>query len=192
MGKDIIDRILEIEKKMFLTVKSKEEAPCQRDIESFLLHRRAQFTPWNSEVLFSYLHDLELAAQQGNNLMTLKYARMENKIPILNTNPSIDKIVVISRNWQKEMIEKFPSIMNGARSLDEEEYSGMVSYLTYLKAELETYSDNTINLLCKLILSKKNQSINMSEEVYQHLVTEMGYESIADAESIMQKKYKII
>ena len=191
MEKDIIDKILEIEKKMFLTVKTKDEAPCQRDIESFLLHRRAQFMPWSSEVVHSYLHDLEVAAQQGKNLMTLKYARMEDKIPILNNNPLIEKIVEISRDWQGEMIQHFPSIMRSARPLNDSDSSGMVSYLTYLKAELETYSDNTIMLLYRLILLKKNQSINMSEEVYKYLVTEMGYESIADAESIMQKKYDI-
>lgn len=185
----ILAKILEIEKKMFLSVNSIDESPCQKDIESFLIHRRAQFSPWSNEVLRAYLTDLELADQKGNNLMTLKYARMEDKIPILNNNPLIEKIVEISRVWQGEMIEHYPSIMRGGRPLNDSDSSVMVSYLTYLKAELETYSDNTIMLLYQLILSKKNQNINISEEVYQYLVTEMGYESMTDAESIMQKKY---
>lgn len=188
MEKGTIEKILEIEKRMFLTVKSIDESPCQKDTPNFLLHRRAQFFPWSNEVLRSYLHDLELASQQGNNLMTLKYARMEEKIPVLNNNPLIEKIVVISRDWQEEMIEHYPYIMDGGRPLDADDQTVWVSYPAYLKAELETYSDITIQLLYNHSLLKKKQGINMSKEVYQFLVSMMGYKSLDDAETIMRKK----
>jgi len=187
---ETIEKILIIEREMFLAVKSIEKAPCQSDIDSFLLHRKAQFIPWNCEVLRSYLRDLEVASQQGNNLMTLKYARIEGKIPILNSNPLIGKILEISREWQGEMIQQFPSIMHGARPLIDSDSSFIVSYLTYLRAELETYSDTTIRLLYNNLLEKRNQGINMSKEVYQYLVSRLGYKSLDSAEIRMKRNIK--
>ncbi len=182
MRDEVIEAILKIEKEMFLAVKSREDSPCRKDIESFFLYRRAQFIPWTIEILQSYLHDLEIASQQGKNLMTLKYARMEGRIPILNNNPLIEKIAEVSRDWQQEIIDKFPFLMRGGRPLEINDSSDRVSYMVYLKAELETYSDKTLKLLYDLIMIKKDRGINMSEEVYQFLVSQKGYNSITEAE----------
>ena len=177
-----------MEKRMFMAVKSVDDAPCQKDIESFIVHRSAQFSAWTKEVLLSYLHDLELASQQGINFMTLKYARMDNMITVLNENPLIGKILEISKIWQQEIIVQYPGIMKGARPLETEHSSGNVSYLNYLKAELETYSDRTLELLYNLIQSKLEKKLNMSGEVYQYLVVQMGYKNISEAETRLQEK----
>jgi hypothetical protein len=73
--------------------------------------------------------------------------------------------------------------MKGARTIsrsNDSEYK--TSFETYLAGELETYSDKTLELLYKDIKDKVRRKINMSEEVYDFLVKEMGYSSLDDAE----------
>jgi hypothetical protein len=100
--KEIIEHIVEIELQMFLTVSTEQKANCQEDPESFRLHRRAQFSAWSDDTLGSYLADLERANEAGENLMTLKYARMDDLIPRENENPLIAKIISLQYRWQQD------------------------------------------------------------------------------------------
>ncbi len=107
LGKDhLIETILDLELNMFLTVPSRYPASCQKAPDAFRLHRGAQFSVWSEETLQSYLDDLLEAKEKGQNLMTLKYARMENLIPPLNVNPIIDMIVQMETEAQREMLYK--------------------------------------------------------------------------------------
>lgn len=187
-NEDIIEKILAKELKMFLSVPTIRKSSCQDYPESFKLHRRAQFSCWSRDTLESYLRDLEKAEEKGVNLMTHKYARMDNLIPPLNSNPLIDTIAVHHCAWQRSMIKKYPGIMSGGRPLSSAEDSAfLTSFETYLRGELETYSDATLELLNKDILAKQAQGINMAEELYTFLVKNMGYDSLDDAE---QASYK--
>jgi hypothetical protein len=47
--------------------------------------------------------------------MTLKYARMDNLIPPLSTNPRIGRIRDRFLDWQRQVISRYPNIMRGAR-----------------------------------------------------------------------------
>ena len=107
--------------------------------------------------------------------MTQKYARMDNLIPKLSSNPLIDKIVEYQSAWQRSMMKKYPGIMSGGRPLSSVEDSAfMTSFETYLRGELETYSDATLQLLNFDILDKNVKGINMAEELYLFLVKKMG------------------
>jgi hypothetical protein len=183
VNEDIIEKILASELKMFLSVPSARKSSCQDYPESFKLHRRAQFSCWSRETLESYLHDLERAEEKGINLMTHKYARMDNLIPQLSSNPLIDTLAGYYCAWQLSMIRKYPGIMSGGRPLSSAEDSTfLTSFETYLRGELETYSDATLELLNKDILAKNAQGINMAEELYTYLVKDMGYDSLDEAE----------
>ena len=191
--KDIIEEILSKELTMFLSVPSAQKSTCQEHPESFKLHRRAQFSSWSKDTLESYLHDLERAQENGTNLMTLKYARMDNLIPELNSNPLIDTIVGYKCSWQRSMMKKYPGIMSGGRPLSSAEDSAiMTSFETYLTGELETYSDATLELLSKDILAKHAQGISMAEEIYTFLAKEMGYGSLDEAEQTLRDRKKNI
>jgi hypothetical protein len=180
---ELLDRITEIELEMFLSVQARGEASCQNHPDTFLLHRKAQFTPWSEDSLKSYLNDLNKAKQAGVNLMTLKYGRMENLIPEQNTHPLIEKIVSIQFKWQRELFEKYPRFMAHARPLSSNEDSAWAtSFETYLKGELETYSDETLSNLYKDMTGKLGNGINMTEEVYAVLVKALGYDSIEEAD----------
>lgn len=186
---ECIDEILQRELKMFTSVNARGPAPCRSNPEGFILHRRAQFSVWSSETLTSYLNDLKTAENEDKNLMTLKYARMEGIIDPLNENPLIDEIVAMEYEWQKEALTRYPAVLGGARPLSSGDDSAWAtSFETYLRGELETYSDETLRLLHNDLLQMKGKEANYSLEVYDYLMRSMGYESLDEAEERIRNK----
>lgn len=185
-----VAQILEIELKMFLAVNGEDSSSCQEHPDAFKLHRRAQFAAWSLPTLWSYLDDLRLAQGSNENLMTLKYARMEGLVPRANANPRIDEIVRISMAWQAEMIQKYPALMSGSRPLtDADAEARTTSFETYLRGENETYSDHTLELLDADMCASLERGANMSEEVYASLVKESGYTSLDEAERLLAERH---
>jgi hypothetical protein len=193
MGKErLILQILEIELDMFVSVHSRYPVSCQDDPEGFRVMRSAQFAAWSEETLHSYLSDLKGASNDGRNLMTLKYARMENLIPSLHENPQIDnmlhEVVAVQMEWQKEMFVKYPALMSRGRPLtDTEKQKADTSFKTYLRCELETYSLMTLTHLFRDIMVNHSQAKNMTEEIYTHMVKGLGYSDLEEAEEAAQK-----
>lgn len=175
----IIHKILDIEVDMFRRVPTGEEPSCRAHLDDMKLHRRGQFSVWSVETCESYLEDLKAAEERGENLMTIKYARMDNLIPPYSSNPLIDTIVDRYVEWQEEMIEKFPNIMRGGRDIED--------FKNYLRGELETYSDRTLELLNRDTEKYKKDSRNMSIEVYDYLAGQSGYTSIEEMENNLKK-----
>ena len=181
---DLIENIIDIEYRMFMNVNAREEATCREDAEAFRVHRKSQLTVWSKDTLESYLKDLTRAEEAGKNLMTIKYARMENLIPPVNTSEYIDKITEILIPWQEEFIRQYPKFMQRGRPLrSSEETGGMVSFETYLRSELETYSERTLASLYQDVRRNQDEGKNMSRESYAYLVRAMGYESLEQVES---------
>jgi hypothetical protein len=184
----LIEDIIAIELEMFLTVPTAQKASCQDHPESFRLHREAQFSAWSDEALESYLNDLHQAKEAGRNLMTIKYARMDDIISQESANPLIEKIVSLQYRWQQEMIRRYPYLMAGGRplsSMDDSLYR--ISFETYLRGELETYSDHTLSLLYRDMTDKAASEINMSEEIYSYLVKAMGSASLEAADQAQKR-----
>ena len=82
--KELVNEIIDLELDMFVNVRSRYPVSCQENPKAFRLHRGSQFLVWSEETLLSYRDDLVEAAAKGDNLMTLKYARMEGIILPLN------------------------------------------------------------------------------------------------------------
>jgi hypothetical protein len=184
---NLIENILGLELNMFLNVPSRDPASCQENPDAFRLHRGAQFSVWSEETLRSYLDDLSKAKEQGHNLMTLKYARMENLVPPLNVNPIIEIIVHMELEAQREMLSRYPNFIGQGRSL-EDDSAGATSFKTYLRGELETYSDRTLELLYEDIRQIKDRGQNFAQQVYSNLVKNLGYHSIDELEETLRKK----
>lgn len=185
----ILEKIIALELEMFLAVPTEGSCSCQEDPEAFQLHRRAQFSIWSEDTLQSYLNDLHRAKKNAINLMTIKYARMDDLLPAENRNPQIEKIVKIQSRWQTEMVEKYPYLMAGARHLSEAEGPKHgTSFETYLSAELETYSDETLALLHRDLNEYAKAGINGSEKIYAYLVKQLGYDSIETAEQAQEQR----
>ncbi len=184
----LIESILALEWEMFQAVPTACRYSCQEDPENFRLHRRAQFAAWSVPTLESYLLDLRLARTAGRNLMAIKYARMDDRLPRENFSSRIRAIVDLVAQGQKQFIAKFPGLMKGGRPLDDSGGdSDRVSFTTYLKGELETYSETTLGLLLADIQGLQKMKSSLSEVIYSYLAKQWGYDSLDDLEKGLQK-----
>lgn len=181
---ELINKILDIELNMFLNVPTRRPAACQENTGGFKLVRGSGFAAWSREALESYLNDLSAAVQKGINLMTIKYARMDNLIPPVNTNPLINKIVEIEERWQSEVRKNYPFIVGsqGAGQAD-----GSSNFARYLKTELETYSDETLGYYYENLRAALERGENLSEKVYGLIYGELGYSSLEEANSALHE-----
>jgi hypothetical protein len=178
---ELIQEIIDLELAMFLNVRAREPASCQENPEAFRFHRGVLFSVWSKAALESYRDDLIRADAEGLNLMTLKYARMENSIPPLSENPLIDRIVEIEIAWAKELAAKYPKLHSRGRPIDEDGPRG-TSIKTYLRGELETYSDNTLALYHQNQIQFLERKENLAEKVLLDTVVGAGYGSLQEAE----------
>jgi len=112
--------------------------------------------------------------------MTIKYARMDNLIPPYSENSLIAEIADTFTTWQREILDKYPNIMRGGRDIE--------GFRVYLRAELETYSDETLELLHRDVEKFKQEGRNMSIQVYDYLAQQSGYESIDELEAVVRKE----
>ncbi|MEW5734822.1 MAG: DUF4125 family protein [Thermodesulfobacteriota bacterium] len=187
--KDLIADILKREFDMFQNVNTLTRASCQDNPEGFRIMRGSQFSAWSEATLASYREDLIRAEETGRNLMTLKYARMDNLIPPLSESPQIAEIAAIQVAWQQDLAREFPRVLGQGRAItDESAGPNSTSFLRYLAAELETYSEKTLSLLMADIRDFRKRGENMARAIYTAMVRELGYDSLADAEQNAGKK----
>lgn len=179
---DLIKEIIEHELQMFLAVRSRGRAACQENPDGFRFHRDAMFSGWPEEVLSSYHKDLLEAQLEGKNLLAIKYARMENLIPVINDNEIIDKIVAIQVGWVKEMVEKYPYLHRRGRPV-EEDGPDSTSTKTYLGGELETYSDLTLRLYYKYLCDCLDNGENPMQKRALAMLAGSGFDSLEAAEA---------
>jgi len=169
----LLKKIVNIELGMFQKIRTIEPSLCQDFPETFEIMREMNHSVLSLESLKSYLNDLNVALSKDRNLLTEKYARMNNTIPPLNNNPIIKKIVSIEANWMEQLSNKYPTSIN---------YQAQ-HFTSYLSCELETYSDETLGLYYNDVLCSKRESRNLAEERFTYLFNKLGYKSIEDAEN---------
>ena len=180
----VIQDIVDLELEMFLAVPADGIYSCQQNPDAFRLHRSVQFTIWSDDTLNFYQNDLQAARSKGLNLMTVKYARMENRIPSADPNPLIEDIVAIQMRWQAEMIRKYPGIMAGGRPLSQAaDDERLTSFETYHRGELETYSGKTLDSYFRDVTEAVGAGRNLIEERHTYIFRESGYDSIDDVEN---------
>ena len=200
----LIKKIVGIEWVMFQNVNNIEGGPasCQEDQQTFETMRIVQFISWQEDALKSYLNDLEDAQKTERNLLTEKYARMmesnspseyaqiKHLLPPLDPEapPLIEKIIEISRNWEEEVIEKYPFVTQRGRPADSSDDSGLVtSIITYLRGELATYSKNTLSLYYDNLMALKSQNINGAKLILEETVKRYGYKTLEQANEVLSK-----
>ena len=181
---DLIEKILRIELEMFLAVSSFEKARCQESPGAFKLVRGSVFEVWSEDTLGAYLKDLAEAVNAGRNLMAEKYARMDNLIPCLSLNSKIDDILEIEVEWQKSVQRKYPHMLSGSPATGH----CTANFDVYLRCELETYSDKTIESYFGDILRAKEEGKNLADEKNTRIFQKLGYKSLKQAEEDFRKK----
>jgi hypothetical protein len=169
---ELLNKIIEIELRMFEQVRTSEPSLCKERPETFRVMRGMTHSVLSTRTLQSYLQDLQKAKAEGRNLLTEKYARMDNRIPPIKTNRLIDDIVKIESRWMRELSQKYPHSFKGE--------SG--SFELYFSSELETYSDETLKLYFDDISRAEKKGTNLAEEGYTKLFQQIGYSSIGEME----------
>ena len=194
----IIEQIVEMEWEMFQNVRNTGgRAACQDDFETFDVMRKSQFLIWDLPLLESYWQDLQEGKAQGRNLVMEKYAyMMESTAPkeyeaIATGLPKIseekqamvERIVAIQVGWREEFAEKYPHLSGQARIIHTSEDTLYdISFETYLRGELKTYSMQTLVLYGRRIVAFVQEQKNMTEEIMRYTTAFYGYKTLEDAE----------
>lgn len=169
---ELITQIINLEWEMFSSVKSQEKSDCQDQPGTFRRMRWMSHCVLSTAVLESYREDLKAARKAGRNLMTEKYARMQGLIPPLKENSIIGNIVDTENGWLHELIEQYPRTFTRAQE----------NFCNYAQCELETYSEQTIQLYWVHVNESLKTGLNLVRERYSHLFGQMGMGSIEDVE----------
>ena len=194
----IIEQIVEMEWEMFQNVRNTGgRAACQDDFETFDVMRKSQFLIWDLPLLESYWQDLQEGKARGRNLVMEKYAyMMESTAPkeyeaIATGLPKIseekqamvEQIVAIQVGWREEFAEKYPHLSGQARIIHTSEDTLYdISFETYLRGELKTYSMQTLVLYGRRIVAFVQEQKNMTEEIMRYTTAFYGYKTLEDAE----------
>ncbi len=176
---ELLDEIVGIESRMFMAIEPVTPSACQQQPDTFKTMRAAGFSALSEETLRSYLNDLEEAMDEGRNLVELKYARIDNLIPPLSENPVIDRIVEAEGRWLRELEAKYPNTFVGRSEF---------AIDTYLKSELEMYSDHTLDLYYRDIERAQKEGHNLVADKYAYLFREIGYDSIEAMEEERKRR----
>jgi hypothetical protein len=176
---EVLNKIIETELRMFEQVRTSEPSLCKDQPETFRVMRRMTHSVLSTKTLQSYLGDLQLAKFEGRNLLTEKYARMDNRIPPLKINPLIDDIIKVESHWMRELSKKYTRSFRG----------GSGGFELYLSNELETYSDETLKLYFADVSRAEKEGRNLAEERYTKLSQQMGYCSIDDMERKREEEF---
>ena len=174
----LLQQIVGIEWRMFLAVETSIPSACQEQPETFRLMRKASFCVLSNETLEAYLRDLQEGLDENRNLMTLKYARIDNMIPPLSADPMIDRIVEVEGGWLRDLAKRYPLTFKGRT-----DYAAGV----YLRSELETYSSETLQAYWRDVQRAVEQGRNLTAERYTYVFQNTGYASIDDVERERKK-----
>ena len=181
---------------MFQNVKNVGgRADCQDDWETFVIMRLSQLKSWEDNVVESYLNDLVEAEKAERNLVMEKYAYMMEETdpkyfarikhllpPVTDKAKSlVDKIVSQYEDWVKEFAAKYPNIRKNGRAMDGGSIGERATLLNYLKCELYTYSENTLELYWDSIL--KNKEFNRYWYSMEKMAQAYGYQTLDEAEA---------
>ncbi|MGM9972060.1 MAG: DUF4125 family protein [Anaeroplasmataceae bacterium] len=175
--RDIIEKIVDIEWNMFIKLENiGGKASCQSNPRYFKLMRETQFIVWDSELLNSYLNDLNEALNYGYNTLAIKYAFMEetldpihfeiikNNLPLLSDKrKALQEEVIKVQLAQLEDFSKNNPLdaaqMRSVNTSSDNIYNA--SYETYLRGELSSYSEKTLYLYAMMISNLENNNKNL-------------------------------
>lgn len=174
-------------------------ASCQDDPDTFFKMRMSQWMAYSDEVLKSYWTDLERAAEEGRNPIFEKYgrmmetaypeeyARMKGQLPQVSKEKAeqVERIVKIHLKWDRQMMEQYPNIRKNGRVMitrDDSAYEG-ISMESYLRCELMTFSDQTVELIFRETMKAFDQGENLLKAIIQNETAFYGYADLEEAEA---------
>lgn len=119
----------------------------------------------------------------GCEIQRLLPAKSEKEIRL------VEQIIGIYMGWYEEVQKQIPNIMADGRPLrSSEDKIGDVSIETYLRGELKTYSEASLEVCLHFLGECEKQGRNLVRENYQEMAGAYGYESLERAEKCMGRK----
>lgn len=170
---ELLAAIVELEWDMMQRVRAASPSLCQQQPDTFTSMRWMSHSVLSEQTLASYLGDLRAAATSGRNLITEKYARMDELIPPLSAHPAIGDILRAESAWMTELSQRFPRLFPGP----------LESFQRYARAELETLSDQTLAAYLRDVSRAAAESRNLVEERYRNLFRRIGLGSLEEEEA---------
>ena len=166
----LIGEIVERELAMFLATPNEGgTSDYQTRPDTFRIMRRMNHCVHGVPMLESYLQDLEEAAAQGRNLMTEKYALMDDRIPLLTQRPLPLEIAVAETGFLQQATAWYPHAVQA---------SGDDAFCNYCRCELETLSDRTLELYAEEVKQAISEERNLAVERYDFLWKLLGEGSL--------------
>lgn len=200
---ELVERLVLTEWKAFDEVRNEGgRADCQDDWNTFSLMRKSQYLTWSENMLLSYLEDFKEANNRGWNLITEKYGRMmestakdrfeamKDQFPVIDKDKKriIEEIVNIQVGWMEEFSKEYPYMAGNSRSIHTEEDSPYnTSFETYLRGEISTYSDRTLDLYGRFIVSYLQQGKNLTKDIMTNTALLYGYRGLKEAEEMLSR-----
>jgi hypothetical protein len=194
----IVDDIVAIEWQFMDRVHNEGgRANCQDDFGTFEIMRKSQFLCWDPMTLDSYYSDLVAAQRAGRNLVQEKYARMMASTapaqyatfahtlpPITDAQrDTIEQIVAIQLAWREAFAGLYPHLSSQARLIRTAEDTPFeTSFETYLRGELATYSEQTLEAYKALVHGYAENGRNLTTASMNKTAMLYGYQDIDDAE----------
>ena len=198
---ELVEKLVKLEWQNFDQVKNEGgRADCQDDWDTFSIMRTSQYLTWSEEMLQSYIVDFEAAMARGWNLITEKYGRMmestapsrfdeiKNQFPDLPEEKKniIEEIVKIQVTWMEEFASQYPYMAGNSRDIHtSEDTCFSTSFETYLRGEMRTYSDKTLDLYGRFIVSYLQEGKNLTKDIMTNTALLYGYESLERAEELL-------
>lgn len=197
---ELIEHIVRLEWNEFQHTNNEGgRAACQGNWPMFRQMRLSQFLTWPHDLLASYRNDLERADATGRNLVTEKYGRMmrsthpeeytaniEPYIPSLSASREAlqERIIAMQVAWARKFRERYPKLGQAMRVLTTaEDTADATSFETYLRGELGTYSEHTLNLYLAFVERLTGEQRNLTEETIANTVRFGGFRDLMEAES---------
>ena len=201
---ELVDAIVKLEWNAFDKVENEGgRADCQNDWNTFSVMRKSQYLTWPKELLESFYVDFVEANDRNWNLITEKYGRMmesttpeeyakiADRFPVCSEQKRaiVDQIAEIQVEWMEAFAKEYPYMAGNARTIRKEtDNPWNTSYETYLKGELLTYSDRTLSLYGRWIVSLKQAEENLAKQIMTNTALLYGYASLDAAEEALAKQ----
>ncbi len=178
---DLVKKIVETEWNLFqTTINEGGRANCQDNFSYFNLMRKSQYLVFSKEILESFFYDLNDAQNKGYNLITNKYAYMqestdyESFLKIKDQIPTIsdkrkalqEEVISLQMSQVQSFLKEYPKAMSFLRKIyTKEDTKVETSYETYLRGELSTYSDKTLILYAKFLIKLENENQSITKKI---------------------------
>lgn len=198
----LINDIIDAEYEMFTNVQNMGgRASCQDNYDTFYVMRYSQHCIYSEDTLNSYKRDLDEAKAAGVNLATEKYSFMmavtdpiyyeqnlEPYLPKISANKAslVDSIAITYMHCYEALEKVCPHVLKTGRDPYGGDYGASVD--VYFRAELQTYSERTLQLISKDMITYLQNRQNPVSGIYDTTVRFYGFNGLQEAEQKLSAK----